>query len=30
MGFLEPVVERIPLETVAARLRNLFQAKWAA
>ncbi len=30
MGFLEPVVERIPLESVATRLRNLFERKWGA
>ena len=29
MGFLEPVVESIPVESVAERLRGLFQAKWA-
>ena len=29
MGFLEPVVERIPLESVAEKLRGLFERKWA-
>jgi len=30
MGFLEPVVSRIPLESVATRLRGLFESKWGA
>jgi len=30
MGFLDPVVARIPLETVADRLRGLFESKWKA
>jgi len=29
MGFLEPVVERIPSEDVANRLRSMFASKWA-
>lgn len=29
MGFLEPVVERIPLEDAANRLRSMFLSKWA-
>jgi len=29
MGFLEPVVERIPLESVETRLRGLFETRWA-
>ena len=30
MGFLDPVVARIPLEPVADRLRGLFESKWKA
>jgi Fe-S cluster assembly scaffold protein SufB len=30
MGFLDPVVARIPLESVADRLRGLFESKWRA
>ncbi len=30
MGFLDPVVARIPLESVADRLRGLFESKWKA
>jgi len=30
MGFLEPVVARIPLESVATRLRGLFESKWVS
>jgi Fe-S cluster assembly protein SufD len=30
MGFLDPVVARIPLESVADRLRGLFESKWEA
>ncbi len=29
LGFLEPVVERIPLESVADKLRGLYERKWA-
>jgi Fe-S cluster assembly scaffold protein SufB len=30
LGFLEPVVARVPLEDVQDRLRELLEAKWAA
>ncbi|HJP88773.1 MAG TPA: SufD family Fe-S cluster assembly protein [Candidatus Limnocylindrales bacterium] len=30
LGFLEPVVARVPLETARARLRDLLDAKWDA
>lgn len=30
LGFLEPVVARVPLETARERLRHLLDAKWAA
>ena len=30
MGFLEPVVARIPLEEAQDRLRELLERKWAA
>ena len=30
MGFLEPVVARIPLRTERERLRGLLEAKWDA
>jgi Fe-S cluster assembly scaffold protein SufB len=30
LGFLEPVVARVPLETARDRLRDLLDAKWAA
>ena len=30
LGFLEPVVARVPLEGAQERLRSLLEAKWAA
>jgi Fe-S cluster assembly protein SufD len=30
LGFLEPVVARVPLPDIEARLRALLDAKWAA
>jgi Fe-S cluster assembly scaffold protein SufB len=30
LGFLEPVVARVPLESARERLRDLLEAKWAA
>ena len=30
MGYLEPVVARVPLESARDRLRELLEAKWDA